>query len=271
MALLLADPSSNFDVLSLASISEKASWPELFALLYAHAPSAHILFVLIVRASPAWHTNARRARKRVRRRLHQTGTVATAQDLAAYRRLREHHGSQPPSKARTCVCCRTENAVYSRKCSNFECRFSGGPPEAWEQKHGKEKRKDKHHFSKHTWHCADCGEENSSRRSSCSCGAKPPQPEASPSVAQPNKRPGSQRQNFAEAVAQERRRVQATLPVSRSPTVRRPMSRSTRIPIRTGTRATPRRLPTGSKTWTPSLGSFTRAPRTRAWLSFWRR
>ena len=38
-----------------------------------------------------------------------------------------------------------------------------------------------------------------------------------------------------------------------------------------GTRATARRLPTSSKTWTPSFGSFSLAPRTRAWLLYWRR
>ena len=46
-----------------------------------------------------------------------------------------------------------------------------------------------------------------------SCGAKPPESEASSAAAQPKKRPVSQRQNFAEAVVQERRRVQATLPM----------------------------------------------------------
>ena len=165
------------------------------------ADCAHFV-VLIVRASPAWHTNARRARKRARRRLHRTGTVATAQDLAAYRRLREHHGSQPPSVAWICVCCRTENAAYRRKCSNFECRFPGGPPDAWDEKRGKDKRKDKQHLPKHTCHCDVCGEDNSSRRWSCSsCGAKPPESEASSAAAQPKKRRVSQRQNFAEAVA----------------------------------------------------------------------
>ena len=59
-----------------------------------------------------------------------------------------------------------------------------------------------------------CGEENSSRRwSCCSCGATPPESGASSAAAQPKKRPVSQRQNFAEAVVQERRRVQATLPM----------------------------------------------------------
>ena len=114
----------------------------------------------------------------------------------------------------TCVCCRAENAAYRRKCSNSECRFPGGPLEAWDEKCGKDKRKDKQHLPKHTWHCDGCGEENSSRRWSCSsCGAKPPESEASSSAAQPKKRPVSQRRNFAEAVAQERRRVQATLPM----------------------------------------------------------
>ena len=47
----------------------------------------------------------------------------------------------------TCVCCRKENAAYRRKCSKSECRFSGGPPEAWDEKRGKDKRKDKQHAS----------------------------------------------------------------------------------------------------------------------------
>ena len=55
---------------------------------------------------------------------------------------------------------------------------------------------------------------NSSRRWSCfSCGAKPPESGASSAAAQPKKRPVSHRQNFAEAVAHERRRVQAALPM----------------------------------------------------------
>ena len=103
-----------------------------------------------------------------------------------------------------CVCCRTENAAYRRTCSHSECRFPGGPPEAWDEKRGKDKRKDKQQIHKHTWHCDGCGEENSSRRWSSG---------ASSATAQPRKRPVSQRQNFAEAVAQERRRVQATLPM----------------------------------------------------------
>ena len=40
-----------------------------------------------------------------------------------------------------------------------------------------------------------------------------PEPGASSAAAQPKKRPVSERQNFAEAVAQERRRVQASLPM----------------------------------------------------------
>ena len=116
--------------------------------------------------------------------------------------------------ARTCVCCHTENAAYRRKCGNSECRFAGGPPEAWEEKHGKDKRKDKNYPPKHTWHCSECGVDNSSRRWSCSsCGAKPPGSGASSAAAQPKRRPVSQRRNFSEAVAQERRRVQAALPV----------------------------------------------------------
>ena len=49
------------------------------------------------------------------------------------------------------------------------------------------------------------------------------------------------------------------------------MSRSRRIRARTGTRATARKLPTSSKTWTPSFGSFSLAPRTRARRLYWRR
>ena len=113
-----------------------------------------------------------------------------------------------------CVCCRTENAAYRRKCSNSECRFPGGPPEAWDEKRAKGKRKDKQHLPKHTWHCDGCGEENSSRRWSCSsCGAKPPESGAFSAAVQPKKRPVSERQIFAEAVAQERHRVQAALPM----------------------------------------------------------
>ena len=135
-----------------------------------------LFVVLTVRASPAWHTNGRRARKRSRRRLHRTDTVATVQDPAAYGRLREHHGSQPPRMAWTCVRCRTENAACRRMCSNSDCRFPGGPPEAGDEKRGKDNRKDKQYLPKHTWHCGDCGEDNSSRRCSCSsCGAKPPE------------------------------------------------------------------------------------------------
>ena len=44
-------------------------------------------------------------------------------------------------------------------------------------------------------------------------GAKPPESGASSSAAQPKKRLVLQRRNFVEAVAQERRRVQATLPM----------------------------------------------------------
>ena len=107
-----------------------------------------------------------------------------------------------------------KNAAYRRKCGNSECRFPGGPPEAWEEKHGKDERKDKNYTPKHTWHCSDCGVDNSTRRWSCSsCGAKPLESGASSAAAQPKKRPVSQRRNFAKAVAQERRRVQAALPV----------------------------------------------------------
>ena len=197
------------------SLSLQASWIELFvcSLVCPRADCAHFV-VLIVRSSPAWHTNARRARRRARRRLHRTSFVVTALDLSALRRLRDHHGSQPPRMAWTCVCCHTENAAYRRKCGNSECRFPGGPPEAWEEKHGKDKRRDKSYPPKHTWHCGECGVDNSSRRWSCSsCGAKPPGSGVSSAAAQPKRRPVSQRQNFAEAVAQERRRVKAVLPV----------------------------------------------------------
>ena len=205
--MLIISPSS--------SLFHEASWIELFvcSLVCPRADCAHFV-VLIVRSSPAWHTNARRARRRARRRLHRTSFVVTALDLSALRRLREHHGSQPPRMAWTCVCCHTENAAYRRKCGNSECRFPGGPPEAWEEKHGKDKRRDKSYPPKHTWHCGECGVDNSSRRWSCSsCGAKPPGSGVSSAAAQPKRRPVSQRQNFAEAVAQERRRVKAVLPV----------------------------------------------------------
>ena len=185
----------------------------LFAPLYAHALIALILlFSLCGQAQLG--TPTLDVLRRARRRLHRTGIVVTALDLAALRRLREHHGSQPPRMAWTCVCCHTENAAYRRKCGNSECRFPGGPPEAWEEKHGKDKRRDKSYPPKHTWHCGECGVDNSSRRWSCSsCGAKPPGSGASSAAAQPKKRPVSLRRNFAEAVAQERRRVQAALPV----------------------------------------------------------
>ena len=194
--------------------THKASWIELFvcSLVCPRADCAHFV-VLIVRASPAWHTNSTSSEEG-RPKTASDWSVATAQDLAAYRRLREHHGSQLPSMAWICVCCRTENAAYRRKCSNSECRFAGGPPEAWDEKRGKGKRKDKQHLPKHTWHSDGCGEENSSRRWSCSsCGAKPPESGTRSAAAQPKKRPVSQRQNFAEAETQERRRVQATLPM----------------------------------------------------------
>ena len=46
-----------------------------------------------------------------------------------------------------------------------------------------------------------------------------------------------------------------------------------RMPIRatTETRATPKRLPTSSRIWTPSFHSFSLAPGTRAWPPWWRR
>ena len=143
-----------------------ASWPELFAPLYAHVLIALcLLFSLCMQAQLGTPT------------LDELEREATAQDLAACRRLREHHGSQPPRMAWTFVCCRTENAAHRRKCSNSECRFPGGPPEAWYEKRGKDKRKDNQYPPKHTWHC---GEDNSSRRWSCSsCGAKPQESGAS--------------------------------------------------------------------------------------------
>ena len=57
----------------------------------------------------------------------------------------------------------------------------------------------------------------------------------------------------------------------RRPTARRPMSRSTRIRARTGTRATAKRLPASSRIRTPSFDSFSLAPGTRAWPPCWRR
>ena len=196
----------------------------LFAPLYAHALIALILlFSLCVQALLGTPP------------LDELGGESTEDciGLVPWQRLRtsprtdvrEHHGSQPPSMAWICVRCRTESAAHRRKCSNSECRFPGGPPEAWDEKRGKGKRKDKQHVPKHTWHCDGCGEENSSRRWSCSsCGAKPPESEAFSAAAQPKKRPVSERRIFAEAVAQERRRVQAALPIH-SPTARWPMSK----------------------------------------------
>ena len=129
----------------------------------------------------------------------------------------------------TCVCCRTENAAYRRKCSNSECRFPGGAPQAWDEKRGKDKRKDKQYPLKHTWHCGDCGEDNSSRRWFCSsCGAKPQESGASSSVPQPKKRLALTAAKFCRGCGQERDRVQASLPMeSRS----QPDSEATNVKI----------------------------------------
>ena len=145
-------------------------------------------------------TNTRRARRRARRRLHGTGRqrLRTSPRTDDYENitevnLRVWHGF---------VCA----AARKMRPTDASAATPSADAQAVRQRLGKDKRKDKQLLPKHTWHCDGCGEENSSRRWSCSCGAKPPESGAS---------------------SVERRRVQATLPM------RRPMSRSMRIRART--------------------------------------
>ena len=197
-----------------------------------------LFVVLTVRASPAWHTDARQARKRARRRLHRTGTVATARDLAACRRSRR---STSESGMDLCVLphgkCGLQTQVQQlrEQLPRWSARGLGR-----ETREGQEKRQ--------VAPSQACVALRRLWRGQLFAAM------VLLLVWSEASRVGS---IFSSGATQETTRLTAVelcrgcgsgTSQGRRPTARRPMSRSTRIRARTKTRAAAKRLPTSSRT-----------------------